>query len=110
MINTEFKLTKQQNEDGSLEYFFTWELDETNADLTFEPFYKELKDFKWKLIFDFKDLKYINSKTIGYLVDTFSNIEESWWEMYIRNCTWWIKDTLNFTWIDTIIPYIDEEK
>ena len=107
MMQTELELKRSKSEEWDFIFSFSWELDETNADNTFEPLYKELEDFKWKLIFDFNDLKYINSKTIGYLVDIFSKIEENWWEMYIKNCTWWIKDTLSFTWIDTIIPYID---
>lgn len=98
-----------KEDDNSLVYSFTWELDETNADSTFEPIDKALKEYNSKkVIFDFKTLKYINSKTIGYLIDIFSNIEDAWWEMFIRNCNWWIRDTLNFTWVDTIIPYIDE--
>ncbi len=86
---------------------FEWELDETNADKTFDDLYKKIEETKTKKnIFDFKKLNYMNSKTIWYLVDIYSNIDEAEWEMYIRNCNGWIKDTLNFTWVDTIIPYI----
>ena len=106
-METEVKITKTE-EEWAIVYNFAWELDETNADNTFEPMYEELKPHMWgKIIFDFKELKYINSKTIGYLVDIFSNTDEAGWKMYIRNCVWWIRDTLNFTWVDTIIPYID---
>jgi len=94
-------------EEESIIINFSWELDETNADSTFEKLYKDIENYKSKKnIFDFEKLTYINSKTIWYLVDIYSTIEEAEWKMYIRNCPEWIKDTLNFTWIDTIIPYI----
>jgi len=98
---------KIENEDNIKTFILEWELDETNADKTFEILDKEIDKSKTqKNIFDFDKLSYINSKTIWYLVDIFSTIEEAWWEMFIKNCKWWIKDTLNFTWVDTIIPYI----
>jgi hypothetical protein len=31
-------------------------------------------------------LKYLNSKSIGYIADVFSNIEDNEGEMYISNC------------------------
>ncbi len=108
-MKTQIEINKSK-EGETLVYSFTWELDETNSDHVFVPIQKELKDFKTRVIFDFKALRYLNSKTIGYLVDIFSNIEDAGWEMFIRNCTWGIRDTLNFTWIDTIIPYIDDVK
>jgi len=98
---------KIENKENTNTISFEWELDETNADKTFENIYKEIEKSKnQKNIFDFDKLNYLNSKTIWYLVDIFSTIEEAWWEMFIKNCKWWIKDTLNFTWVDTIIPYI----
>jgi len=94
-------------EDENIIIHFNWELDETNADITFKNLYKEIENYKFKKnIFDFEKLTYINSKTIWYLIDIYSIIEEAEWKMYIKNCPEWIKDTLNFTGVDTIIPYI----
>ncbi len=89
---------------------FSGELDETNADKTFKMIYEEIWDFGWKkIIFNMKELKYLNSKSIWYIADVFSNIEDSDWEMYITDCDEWVKDVLELVWITTIIPTVDRE-
>lgn len=51
---------------------FNWELDETNADSTFNSIYKEIGEFSGKkIIFNMSGLKYLNSKSIGYIADIF---------------------------------------
>lgn len=87
---------------------FSWELDETNADKTFTNIYNEIGDFAWKkIIFNLGKLKYLNSKSIWYIADIFSNIEEWEWKMCISNCDEWVKDVLELVWITTIIPTVD---
>lgn len=96
---------------GVLIFEFTWELDETNADKTFKTIYDEIGDFgKKNIIFNLSGLKYINSKSIGYIADVFSNIEDSEGKMYISNCSEWVKDILELVWITTIIPTVDTEE
>jgi anti-anti-sigma factor len=56
-----------------------------------------------------KELKYLNSKSIGYIADIYSNIEENEGEMYISNCTDGVKDVLELVGITTIIPTMDNE-
>jgi hypothetical protein len=52
-------------------------LDETNADKTFTAIYNAIGDFTNKrVIFNLSGLKYLNSKSIGYIADIFSNIED----------------------------------
>ncbi len=92
-------------------FTFSWELDETNADKTFASIYEEIGDFTGKkLIFNFSWLKYMNSKSIGYIADVFSNIEENEWIMHITNCSDGVKDILELVGITTIIPMNETEE
>ncbi len=102
---------KQKNIDWIMIFEFAWELDETNADKTFGWLYKIIWDFNWKrVIFNLIWLKYLNSKSIGYIADIFSNIEDSNWKIYITNCQDWVKDVLDLVWIASIIPIVDTEE
>lgn len=87
------------------------ELDETNADKTFKSIYDQIWDFSWvKVIFNLSGVKYVNSKSIGYIADIFSNIEENEWKMYISNPTESVKDILELVGITTIVPTVDTEE
>jgi anti-anti-sigma factor len=55
-------------------------------------------------------LKYLNSKSIWYIADVFSNIEDTNGQMVISNCSEWVKDILELVGITTIIPTVDDEK
>ena len=82
---------------------------ETNADKTFKNIYEQIGDFEdKKIIFKLTNLKYLNSKSIWYIADVFSNIEENDSQMYISNCTDWVKDILELVWITQIIPTVDD--
>ena len=89
----------------------SWELDETNADKTFKSIYDEIWDFKGKnIVLNFSGLNYLNSKSIWYIADLFSNIEDVEWKMYISNCKDWVKDILELVGITTIVPTVEDEK
>ena len=89
----------------------SWELDETNADKTFKSIYDEIWDFKGKnIVLNFSGLNYLNSKSIWYIADLFSNIEDVEWKMYISNCNDWVKDILELVGITTIVPTVEDEK
>lgn len=101
----------KKEENWIIIFEFTWELDETNADKTFTSIYNEVGDFKnKKIIFNLKGLKYLNSKSIGYIADIFSNIEDNDSVMYISNCDEGVKDVLELVGITTIIPTVDTEE
>ncbi len=90
---------------------FTGELDETNADKTFTSIYEEIGDFSGKkILFNLEGLKYLNSKSIGYIADVFSNIEDNEGQMYISNCDEGVNDVLELVGITTIIPTVETEK
>lgn len=109
-METLIKITKRE-EDKILIFTFEGELDETNADKTFKDIYEQIGSFEnKKIIFNMSGLKYLNSKSIGYIADVFSNIEDNKWEMYISNCDEGVKDVLELVWITTIIPTVDTEE
>ena len=98
----------RKDENGIIIFTFSWELDETNADKTFKSLYKSIWDFAWvNIIFNFQWLIYMNSKSIWYIADIYSKIEDNEWKMYITNCSNWVKDILDLVWITTIIPMVD---
>ena len=100
---------KEQN--GVLIFEFSWELDETNADKTFKTIYDEIGGFEnKKIVFNMSGLKYLNSKSIGYIADVFSNIEDNEGQMHISNCSEWVKDILELVGITTIVPTVDTEE
>lgn len=101
----------KKREEGSVIVFdFVWELDETNADKTFTSIYEQIGDFSdKKILFNLTGLKYLNSKSIGYIADVFSNIEDNDGQMYISNCDEGVKDVLELVGITTIIPTVDAE-
>ena len=101
----------KKEENWIMIFEFSWELDETNADKTFKSIYDEIWDFKSKkIIFNLKWLKYLNSKSIWYIADVFSNIEDNNGKMYISNCSDWVKDILELVGITTIIPTVADKK
>mgnify|MGYP000438896525 CR=1 FL=1 len=90
---------------------FNGELDETNADKTFKSIYDQIGEFEDKnVLFNLTGLKYLNSKSIGYIADVFSNIEDADGKMYISNCSDGVKDILELVGITTIIPTLDTEE
>ena len=101
----------KKEENWVIIFEFNWELDETNADKTFTSIYKEVGDFtNKKIIFNLKWLKYLNSKSIWYIADIFSNVEDNDGLMYISDCDEGVKDVLELVGITTIIPTVDTEK
>lgn len=103
-METPIKINKTE-EKGILIFEFSWELDETNADKTFKDIYADIWEFtNKKIIFKLTNLKYINSKSIGYIADVFSNLEENESQMAITDCTESVKDILDLVWITQIVP------
>ena len=109
-METLIKVNKKENKNNII-FEFTGELDETNADKQFKIIYDEIGEFEWKnVIFNLSGLKYLNSKSIWYIADVFSNIEDNEGKMYITNCSEPVKDILELVGITTIIPTVETEK
>ncbi|MDD3145044.1 MAG: STAS domain-containing protein [Candidatus Gracilibacteria bacterium] len=101
----------KKEENGIIIFEFTGELDETNADKTFKSIYDAIGDFgNKKIILNMSGLKYLNSKSIGYIADVFSNIEDNEGQMQISNCSEGVKDILELVGITTIVPTVADEK
>ena len=102
---------KKREEWDVLVFDFAWELDETNADKTFTDVYEQIGDFSdKKILFNLAGLKSLNSKSIGYIADVFSNLEDNDGQMHISDCDEGVKDVLELVGITTIIPTVDTEK
>ena len=100
----------KKDENWVIVFEFSGELDETNADKTFKSIYDEIGDFKdKKIVFNLSGLKYLNSKSIGYIADVYSNVEDNAGKMYISDCDEGVKDVLELVGITTIIPTVDTE-
>lgn len=109
-METLIEVVKKQEDDVTI-FEFTWELDETNADSTFTSVYEQIGDFSdKKILFNLAGLKYLNSKSIGYIADVFSNLEDNDGRMYISNCDEGVKDVLELVGITTIIPTVDTQE
>ena len=109
-MNTAIEIKTKQV--GTVQIFeFHGELDETNADKTFTSIYNSVGDFTGKsVLFNLVGLKYLNSKSIGYIADIFSNIEDGNGKMVITNMTEEVKDTLELVGITTIVAVTDTEE
>lgn len=102
---------KKREEWNVLVFDFSGELDETNADKTFSNIYEQIWDFSdKKILFNLAGLKYLNSKSIWYIADVFSNLEDNDGLMHISNCDEGVKDVLELVGITTIIPTVSTEK
>ena len=84
-MNTPIEI-KSKNVQDAMIFEFHGELDETNADKTFTDIYSSIGDFKSKkIILNLVELKYLNSKSIGYIADIFSNLEDVGSKMALSN-------------------------
>jgi len=106
---TPIKINKKEI-DSIIIFYFSWQLDWSNVEQTFESILKEIADTdKKKIIFNFKDLEYLNSKSIWYIADIFLSLEKENGIMNITNCSKEVKDILDIVGLSTIIPIIDTE-
>ncbi len=109
-METLVKVNKKEV-NGIIIFTIRWELDETNADKTFKDIYEQIGDFKnKKVIFNLDWVKYVNSKSIGYIADIFSNIEDNDWKMCICCPNESVKDILELVGITTIVLTVDTEE
>lgn len=84
------------------------EFDETNVDKSFEEIRTFLKpnDEKKCVIFDLKDVSYVNSKFIGYTAEISNHLEEFGWRMVLTN-TKNVSDILEICGISQIIEIFE---
>ncbi len=101
---------KKRDAQGASVFEFQGELDETNADKVFSKIYADIGAFAGKkILFNFSGLHYLNSKSLGYLADIYSNVEEGGGKMCISNCLPEVNDTLELVGITNIITTLPTE-
>lgn len=104
---TDINIQLSQNIDVNI-YIFQWELDTFNNDKTFDKLYTDLWNFDKKIIFDFSNLTYIDSRSISYVFDIYDMVDKNWWKLFICNCNFQVRDVFELVWITTIIPCFDD--
>jgi len=94
---------------------FTGQLDESNVDEKAQQIYQliEQNPANLNLIFDFEDLEYMNSKSIGYLTDWYGKVYENGGKIVIAKTRPNILDILQVVGLTQLIKTfstIDEAK
>ncbi len=86
-------------------FSFDGELDETNVDATFPNIIEAIGDFSHaRTLFNMEKLKYLNSKSIGYIADIAQRTEDGGGKFALCNLTPEVHDTLDLVGITSIIP------
>ena len=107
---TQLEVKKSSTNTGVRVFSFHGELDETNVDTTFPGIISDISDFnKSRTLFNFGELSYLNSKSIGYIADIAQRTED--WEGKFGLCclTNEVRDTLDLVGITNIIPVYETE-
>ena len=91
------------------------QLDETNVDENSKQIYGRLdkESAKVSLLFDLKDLTYMNSKSIGYLTDWYTKVNDSGGVLIVAGAQENVLDVLTVVGINNLIqhyPSVDEAK
>ncbi|MBN1494239.1 STAS domain-containing protein [Candidatus Peregrinibacteria bacterium] len=94
---------------------FSGQLDESNVDEKAQQIYQliESNPTNLNLIFDFEELEYMNSKSIGYLTDWYGKVYENGGKIVIAKTRPNILDILQVVGLTQLIktyPTIDEAK
>lgn len=92
-------------------FSFEGELDETNVDSTFPSIISAIGDFsRARTLFNFSGLKYLNSKSIGYIADIAQRTEDGSGKFALCSLTPEVSDTLELVGITSIIPAYETQE
>lgn len=92
-------------------FSFEGELDETNVDSTFPNIIKTIGDFtNARTLFNLEKLKYLNSKSIGYIADIAQRTEDGNGKFALCNLTPEVNDTLDLVGITSILPVFNSQE
>lgn len=107
---TPLDLTTSSTNTGVRLFTFKGELDETNVDSTFPKIISDIGDFnKSRTLFNFAELSYLNSKSIGYIADIAQRTEDGDGKFALCCLTNEVRDTLDLVGITNIIPVYETE-
>jgi len=105
---TQLEVNKTATNTGVKIFAFKWELDETNVDTTFPNIIADIGDFAHsRTLFDFKELTYLNSKSIGYIADIAQRTEDGDGRFAICGLSNEVHDTLELVGITSIVSVYD---
>jgi len=107
---TQLEVKKSSTNTGVKIFSFHGELDETNVDTTFPNIIADIGDFTGaRILFNLVELKYLNSKSIGYIADIAQRTEDGGGKFALSNITSEVRDTLDLVGITSIVPVYDME-
>lgn len=87
---------------------FVGQLDETNVEEESKKVYAELEDENLKnMVFDFSELSYLNSKSIGYLADWQDKVSGKGGKLVIFGAAANIFDILDVVGLTKLIDIVD---
>lgn len=108
---TQLEVKKSSTNTGVKIFSFYGELDETNVDTTFPNIIADIGDFNWvRILFNLIGLKYLNSKSIGYIADIAQRAEDGSGKFALSNIGSEVRDTLDLVGITSIVPVFDTEE
>lgn len=108
---THLEIRTSSTNTGVKIFTFDGELDETNVDDTFPGIIQAIGNFSHaRTLFNMDKLKYINSKSIGYIADIAQRTEDGGGKFALCSLTPEVQDTLDLVGITSIIPvYANQE-
>lgn len=110
LMLTQLEVKKSSTNTGVKIFSFHGELDETNVDTTFPNIIADIGSFQGsRTLFNLVDLKYLNSKSIGYIADIAQRTEDGGGKFALSNIGPEVRDTLDLVGITSIIPVYDAE-
>jgi len=110
LMLTQLEVKKSSTNTGIKIFSFHGELDETNVDTTFPNIIADIGDFTGaRILFNLIELKYLNSKSIGYIADIAQRTEDGNGKFALSNIGTEVRDTLDLVGITSIVPVFDAE-
>ncbi len=108
---THLEVKKTPLDNNIVIFSFDGELDETNVDSTFGAIIKDIGDFSQaRIIFNFQNLLYLNSKSIGYIADISQRSEEAGGKFALVNLNNEVHDTLDLVGITSVVLVFNSEE
>lgn len=108
---THLEIKAAATNNGIKIFAFDGELDETNVDATFPSIIQNIGDFNGsKTLFNLEKLRYLNSKSIGYIADIAQRTEDGNGKFALCNLTPEVNDTLDLVGITSIIPVFNNQE
>lgn len=86
---------------------FSGQLDETNIEEQAKKVYKIMEEGAKNLVFDFSELTYLNSKSIGYIADWQQKISQKGGRLVIIGAKENIFDILDVVGLTNIVTMVD---